>query len=224
MRVDPDSFAVDGPYQVDLLTDGLENYPRSPFNGRQTVCNGGWRLNAAGNIAIGPDDELYIIWADNRNGDIFPFPTFLNVDGTCPEGLNTSTDVFVSKSTDGGVTWSAPMKISQDPMYFDNWFPWLAVGDNGWVWAVYYDRRVSGDNTLTDAWVALSRDGGMTWEEYRASEASSDFFNGFFGGPSFIGDYNGIAVSGNKAYPFWTDSRVDGDTDVLLDVVQPGGR
>jgi hypothetical protein len=31
-------------------------------------------------------------------------------------------------------------------------------------------------------------------------------------------------VSGKKAYPFWTDSRVDGDTDVVMDVVQPGGK
>lgn len=224
VSVDPDTFAVTGPTQVDLLHDGLDNYPRSPFNGRQTVCNGGWRLNAAGNIAIGPDDALYVIWADNRNGDIFPFPTFLDAaDGSCPDDLFTSTDAFVSKSTDGGMTWSAPQRISADPPNFDNWFPWITVSDNGWVWAVYYDRRVSGDNTLADAWVALSKDGGLTWHEQRASEHSSNFFNGFFGGPSFIGDYNGIAAAGPKAYPFWTDSRMDNDTDVFLQVIS-GGR
>lgn len=224
VRVDPDTFAVEGPYQVAMLADGADNYPRSPLNGRQTVCNGGWRLSAAGNIAIGPRDELYVTFADNRNGDVFPFPTFLDPDGSCPGGLQTSTDVFVSKSTDGGVTWSAPQRISGDPENFDNWFPWVAVGDNGWAWVVYYDRRISGDNTLADAWVAQSRDGGNSWKEYRVSEASSDFSNGFFGSPSFIGDYNGIAVSGKKAYPFWTDSRVDGDTDVYLEIVEPGGK
>jgi len=225
VKVDPDTFAVSGPYHVTMLFDGLNNYPISPFNGRQTVCNGGWRLNSAGNIAVSPSDELYVIWSDNRNGDEFTYPTFVSAaNGSCPGGLNTSTDVFVSKSTDGGMNWSAPMRISGDPQNFDNWFPWVAVGDNGWVWAVYYDRRVSGNNTLTDAWVAVSRDGGMTWQESRASERSSNFFNGFFGGPSFIGDYNGIGVSGQKAYPFWTDSRLDGDTDVFMDVVQPGGQ
>ena len=223
VRVDPDTFAVDGPYQVDMVADGLTNYPYSPFVGRQTVCNGGWRLNAAGTMAIGPNDELYVVWADNRNGDEFPYPTFVsNVDGSCPEGLNTSTDVFVSKSVDGGVTWSPPMKITQDPPNFDNWFPWVAVGENGWVWVVYYDRRVSGDNTLTDAWVAVSKNGGATWREYRVSEESSDFFNAFFGTPRFIGDYNGIAVAHKwVAFPFWTDSRVDGDSDVYTQAFMP---
>lgn len=225
VRVNPDTFEVSGPYQVEMLYDGLNNYPISPFNNRQTVCNGGWRLNAVGNIAIGPRDELYVVFADNRNGSIFPYPTFVSkTDGSCPAGFNTSTDVFITKSTDGGMTWSEPMRISGDPANFDNWFPWVAVGKNGWVWVVYYDRRVSGNNTLTDAWVALSRDGGTTWKEYRASEVSSDFFRAYFGGPSFIGDYNGIAVAGNKAYPFWTDARVRGDSDVFLDVIQPGGK
>jgi hypothetical protein len=224
VTVDPDTFAVSGPYHVTMVYDGLDNYPISPFNGRQTVCNGSWRLNAAGNIAIGPSDELYIAFADNRNGDTFPYPTYLNTDGTCPAGYNTSTDLFITKSTDGGMTWSAPMRVSKDPPNFDNWFPWVTVGENGWVWAVYYDRRVSGNNTLADAWVALSRNGGGTWKEYRVSDASSDFFYAFFNTPSFIGDYNGIAVSGTKAYPFWTDARIQGDSDVFIDVVQPGGR
>ena len=225
VKVDPDTWAVTGPHKVALVYDGLNNYPVSPFNGRQTVCNGGWRLNAAGNIAIGPSDELYVVWADNLNGSLFPYPTNVSAtNGACPAGLNTSTDVFVSKSSDGGQTWSAPKRITRDPANFDNWFPWVAVGDNGWVWTVYYDRRVSGNNTLSDAWVAVSKDGGQTWKEYRASEKSSNFFTGFFGGPSFIGDYNGIAVSGEKAYPFWTDARVPGDTDVFIDIVQPGGK
>ncbi|HLE53480.1 MAG TPA: sialidase family protein [Anaerolineales bacterium] len=220
VKVDPDTFAVSGPYQVANLYDGLNNYPISPVNGRQTVCNGGWRLNAAGNLAIGPQDELYVTWADNRNGDEFPFPTLLNPDGSCPGGLQTSTDVFISKSTDGGVTWSAAKKISKDPPNFDNWFPWVAVGQNGLVAVVYFDRRASGDNTLTDAWVATSW-GGNGWKELRVSDTSSDFSTAFFGTPSFIGDYNGLAIADLRLYPFWTDARLAGDSDVFIDIVRP---
>lgn len=224
VKVDPDTFAVTGPFQVSMVADGLTNYPFSPFNNRQTVCNGGWRLNAAGTIAVGPSNELYVVWADNRNGDEFPFQTFVDpTDGSCPAGLHTSTDVFISKSTDGGMTWTPPHRITHDPPNFDNWFPWVSVGDNGWVWVVYYDRRISGNNTLTDAWVAVSKDGGMTWNEFRVSDKSSDFFDAFFGTPSFIGDYNGIDVANKRGYAFWTDSRISGDSDVFLDIVNSLG-
>jgi len=220
VKVDPNTFAINGPHLVTgSLSDGLNNYPYSPFNSRQTVCNGGWRINAAGNIDVGPADELYIVFADNRNGDIFPYPTYVSgTDGSCPSGLHTSTDVFITKSVDGGETWSPPRKITQDAWDFDNWFPRVAISDNGWVWVVYYDRRVSGDNTLTDAWIALSKDGGNSWREDRASSTSSDFFYGFLGSPSFMGDYNGIVAKGHFAYPFWTDARTLGDTDVYLQI------
>jgi hypothetical protein len=225
VKVDPDTFDVDGPFQVDMLSDGVTNYPLSPFNGRQTVCNGGWRLNAAGNIAVGPNDELYVTWADNRNGDEFPAGTFVSAsDGSCSGGLHTSTDVFVSKSTDGGETWSEPMRVTKDPANSDNWFPWVAVSNDGRVGIVYYDRRLSDNSTTaTDAWIALSKDGGKTWKESRASEKSSNFFTAFFGTPSFIGDYNGLAFAGKNAMPFWTQG-VGNDSDVYLGVVQPGGK
>jgi len=39
----------------------------------------------------------------------------------------------------------------------------------------------------------------------------------------FIGDYNNIAASGNRAYALWTDARAVFDTDILMQVVKPGG-
>jgi hypothetical protein len=219
VRVNPDTFAVEGPYHVTMLADGATNYPINT-GGRQTVCNGGWRLNAFGNLAIGPQDELYAVWADNRNGDEFPFPTFLNDDFSCPDGLNTSTDVFISRSFDGGVTWSPARKITKDPPNFDNWFPWVDVGADGRVWVVYHDRRASGDNTLTDAWVAVSGNQGGRWQERRVSDESSAYWDDFFGTPTFIGDYNGLAIGDGKVYATWTDGRAEGDTDVFLEVIK----
>jgi hypothetical protein len=188
-------------------------------NFRQTVCNGGWRLNAVGNPAMGPQDDLYVVFADNRNGDEFPFPTFLNADFTCPDGLHTSTDVFISRSVDGGVTWSSPRNISQDPPDFDNWFPWVDVAEIGQVWVVYYARRASGDNTLTDAWLAVSRDRGRHWPEQRVSDVSSDFWDDFLGFQFFIGDCNNLAAAGNRVYSVWTDGRAEADSDIFMDAL-----
>jgi hypothetical protein len=54
--------------------------------------------------------------------------------------------------------------------------------------------------------VARSRDGGVTWQEYRASSIASNMDFAFRGG-IFIGDYNGIASDNFTSYPFWTDAR-----------------
>lgn len=52
-------------------------------------------------------------------------------------------------------------------------------------------------------------------------DTSSDYSTAFFGTPSFIGDYNGLAISGLGLYPFWTDARLAGDSDVFMDILRP---
>jgi hypothetical protein len=238
VRINPDTFAVDGPFHATMLANGLSNYPLvAPNYPRQTICNGGWRLNAAGNIAIGPDDELYIVFADNRNGEEFPFPFFLSgnifIPGQtypCPGGLFTDTDVFLLRSTDGGETWrnpatgaiGEPFEVTNDPPERDQWFPWVAVSDNGRVHIVYHDRREDPDNLLTHTYVATSRNGGKSWTERRVSEVASDYHAAYFGLGIFIGDYNSIAAAGNKTYALWTDARAVFDTDIFMQVVKPG--
>jgi hypothetical protein len=69
--------------------------------------------------------------ADNRNGHEFTYRTVVsNTDGSCPTDLKSSTDVFVSRATDGGVTWFTRLQITHDPQDFDNWFPLSPIFSN----------------------------------------------------------------------------------------------
>lgn len=239
VRINPDTFDVEGPFHVTMLANGLTNYPLVALDyQRQTICNGGWRLNAAGNIAIGPDDELYIVFADNRNGKEFsPFPFYLAdtifIPGQifpCPDDLYTDTDVFLLKSTDRGESWfnpatgavGEPLEVTNDPPVRDQWFPWVTVSDNGRVHIVYHDRREDPNNFLTHTFVATSRDGGASWRERRVSKVASDYHASYFGLGIFIGDYNNIAASGNKAFALWTDARSVFDTDILMKTLRSG--
>ena len=56
------------------------------------------------------------------------------------------TRVFFSRSTNGGTTWSAPVKINNQAGLNDQFFPWLVVDPtNGKISVTYYDTV--GDST-----------------------------------------------------------------------------
>lgn len=228
VRVDPDTFRIEGPFKVADLFDGLHDYPINQ-DGRQTLCNSNFRVNSAGNIAVAPDGTLYVVWSDNRrHAGEFPFPTFVGsrAEGyPCPPGKATDTDVFLSKSTDGGRTWSPPVRVNQDPEGNDRdqWFPWVAVAPDGRVDVVFYDRRDDPNNKLAHTYLARSRDGGRTWTEIRVSDFASNFDNAFFGTGRFIGDYNGLAIDFRGfSFPVWTGVQPRKmDSDIFFARVAP---
>jgi hypothetical protein len=240
-KVDPDTLAVSGPYRVAGLIDGENDLPVNAL-GLPTLCNSNFRLNTAGNLALDPSDPtgdtLYVVFADNRNGSPFPFPTRVTqkpIDSfACPEDTSTDLDVFVVKSTDGGVTWvnpatevPSPLRVNQDVLgnRKDQWFPFAAISSQGRVDVIFYDRRDDPFNRFTQTYLARSEDGGATWTETRLTERPSNR-NWAFENGLFIGDYNGLTIAPDgTSYPFWTDARngtpLIRQSDVLMDVVPP---
>jgi len=123
---------------------------------------------------------IYINWTDQRNG-------------------SDDTDVWIVKSTDGGNTWSPPIRVNDDLPGRQQFFTWMAVDQvNGNLWFVFYDRR-SYDDTRTDVYLAVSTDGGTSFRNFKVSESPfTPNANIFFG------DYNGISVHNNMVRPIWT--------------------
>ncbi len=215
VRVNPDTFAVSGPYMAASIEDGLDDLPiNNPSDFRQTVCEANFRFNSGGNIFRNPaTGKLHIVFmSHNKNAEQYPFPTFVNptalppASNECPPGVpETDTDIYMATSADGGVTWgqAAPVGARRTR---DQWFPWGVAGDNGKIYVVYHDRRRDADNKYVDAFLSVSSNSGASWTDYRASSVKSDMDFAFSGG-RFIGDYNGIAISRNRIYPVWTDAR-----------------
>ena len=58
----------------------------------------------------------------------------------------TSMDVFFTQSTDGGLTWSTPVKVNDNTNAADEFQPQIAAGSNGAVAMAFYDRRSSCPN------------------------------------------------------------------------------
>ena len=232
--VNPDTLELSGPYRAATMIDGRYDFPVNGL-GQATLCNSNFRLNTAGNLAIDPSDPagktMYIVFADDRNGSSFPnrdMVTQTPPDSfACPAGKTTDADIFIVRSTDGGVTWSTAQRVNQDPVENgrDQWFPFAAVGADGRVSVVFNDRRDDPSNRFENTYLARSSNGGVNWTETKVSTQASNLNLAFDNGV-FIGDYNGLTVGPDgTAYPFWTDSR-NGEpgnrqSDVYMAIVPP---
>jgi hypothetical protein len=140
----------------------------------------------AADISLGPyRGSVYVNWADLRNNG----------------GEDGDADIFVSRSADGGETWSEPLRVNQDPVGNgrDQFFTWMSVDPvDGSVNVVYYDRR-DGDGVETHVYLARSTDGGRSFSEQRISDEA------FVPGTErFFGDYNGISAYGGRVACLWT--------------------
>lgn len=146
-----------------------------------------------------------------------------------PNGRST-TDVMFVRSTDGGLTFSAPKKINDDPVNPSkwHWFGTFSVAPNGRLDAVWYDTRNAANNTDSQLFYSWSTDGGLTWAP---NVAVSNSFNPFEGYPnqSKIGDYitmvsdsTGADVAYSATFNF-NASRNQHEEDVYYVRVTPTG-
>jgi len=121
------------------------------------------------------------------------------------QATNTNTDVILFKSSDGGNTWSGPVRVNQDKGNHDQFQPWIAVTPKGQLDVMYFDRRNSPENYLIDTYLSRSNDGGKTFTDTRVSDRMWD---PAINPPTsvsgqFIGDYQGIVADDSVAIPFW---------------------
>ena len=137
---------------------------------------------------------VYVAFADNRNGDC---------------------DVFLIKSTNSGVNWSAPLRVNNDPIGNGKlqYWPTIAVNDAGNVAILFMDTRNTADNTIIEAYIARSYDGGVTFNNELLSTEPSP--TSIPGSNVRFGDYIDMDYKGIRLVPVWTDERAGGfNTDI----------
>jgi hypothetical protein len=74
-------------------------------------------------------------------------------------------DVMFTSSSDGGETWSPPVRVNDDPAgsLAWQWFGTMSVAPNGRIDAVWNDTRNDPGNFLSEVYYSFSSDGGVTW-------------------------------------------------------------
>jgi hypothetical protein len=132
--------------------------------------------------------------------------------------LTSRSEIFFTRSTDGGKTWDAPRSISNGPAVTlngdttqnDNWMPSIAVSPvTGHIRVIFYSRREDPENNDIRVYDAGSTDGGLTWFNQPRSTIKFTPSSGY--DPllvkAYMGDYISLVAAGSNFYAAWTDTR-----------------
>jgi hypothetical protein len=125
---------------------------------------------------------VYVLWSDEREGNL---------------------DIWLSRSTDRGDSWSAPVRVNDDSTQAAQFLPWLAVDPmTGVLYTVFYDRRHDPQGNSNHVYLAWSKDAGHTWvnEQLTLKPFETDK-------RLFMGDYNNISAWNGMVRPIWVEVR-----------------
>jgi photosystem II stability/assembly factor-like uncharacterized protein len=127
--------------------------------------------------------------------------------------------IMLSRSADGGRSWSRPVQVNQTPTGVYNRQAFTAsvqVRANGDVAVTYYDMRndVAGDTALsTDLWIAHSHDAGRSWDTETHLSGPFDMRTAPYARGYFVGDYEGLDSVGDVFRPFFVQANTGAPTN-----------
>jgi hypothetical protein len=157
---------------------------------------GGWDISVPG---FNRTNGMPVTACDISNS-IHKGNVYINYSDTL-NGAN-NTDVFIVKSTDGGSTFSQPIKVNNDNGIAHQFLNWMSVDPvTGFIYVLFYDRRnFAVNSTHTDLFMAISKDGGETFNNQKVNDSffvSNDNI--------FAGDYINITAYNGYVNCIWTE-------------------
>lgn len=167
-------------------------------NGSRSASFNGWgiRTNAFPRVDIDKS-------SGPRRGTIYVATSQINL---APAG--TDADIILRKSSDGGATWSAGIRVNQDASNNGKvqFFPCVKVDEAGGVNIIYYDNRdFPSVNDSCTVYLSRSLDGGTTWTDTKI--ADHNFKPKNLPGVNTMGDYIGVTAGNGKVYAAWMDDK-----------------
>jgi hypothetical protein len=121
----------------------------------------------------------------------------------------------MTRSSDGGLSWSAPVQVNADHSV-QAFTPTINVRADGVIGVTYYDLRnntTSAANLWTDCWLVTSSD-GVSFKETHLS-GPFDLHLAPDSGGLFLGDYEALVSTAGGFLPLYVQT--DGGTQIRTD-------
>jgi len=133
--------------------------------------------------------NLYVVYAQNDSHD--------------------GSDIAFQRSTDEGLTFSAPVFINSRPGHDrSQWFPWISVDSmTGRIHVFYYDQGIRDSGDLTEVSHTYSDDGGLSWKQ--PLPINSRPFHAGWGNDTSqpnLGDYNQSVAQGGDFFIVYSEA------------------
>jgi hypothetical protein len=163
------------------------------------LLQGGFRTNEFPSLAV-----------DLSSGNVYAAFTSANnvaLDSFIFTGYGYG-DVEVSRSADGGMTWTTPTIVSPvDPSFTgigrDQFMPGAAVDSTGKVAVCYYDRRNDPNNIAVDRFCSVSTDHASSFTDQQVTLSSWMPFHATdrLINLVYMGDYDALTTDSTRANP-----------------------
>jgi hypothetical protein len=164
------------------LSTNAQFASQTPTFTSKTIVLGG--QSAIGNASVNPAGLLgQVNLAAADNGNLYVLGS-VNPPGADP------LDVMFIRSTDGGTTWSNPVRVNDNPPGQNSyqWFGTMSVAPNGRIDAIWNDTGIDSSNRFSVLTYAYSHDDGNTWLGHVALTPPYNHLLGF-PAQAKIGDY-----------------------------------
>ncbi|MGI8983479.1 MAG: sialidase family protein [Acidimicrobiales bacterium] len=212
---------------------------------------GAWK-SASSNISPSPPPGVFVSRSSDRgatwtvtqvrpfsyeNGSAFVIPQVkwssgggsngtlhLVYDGSDRPEIASYANVYYTRSTDGGRTWSEPSLLpDEDPALLNGKFiPNMSVAPNGRVDVAWWDTRDDPGIRANDVYYTYSQDNGRTWApNIRVTDQVIDRRLGVWGNNFDQNSPPGIASVNAYAILGWDDTRFSRGEDGNVEIADP---
>jgi hypothetical protein len=186
-------------------------------------------FTADGTRRIFSAEYLFDVAVDRTTGSLYAVWEQMFV----PAPAEFPANIAFTSSTDGGVTWSTPIRIDQTPvsasfLLNQAFLPSVEVADDGIVAVTYYNFQnamLGSPSSLTDTWfvhcdpasVDCAEETSWSGTELRLTPRAFDFLLAPDRGENlFLGDYVGLAPSGNDFLAFFSLTTEDDPANAIF--------